>query len=983
MHNLEEFACFDGSTEVLTELGWIRLDTYVDLKNHPRVLSYDDGILQFKKIKKVVKKHYEGEMVRFQNKSLDMFMTPNHKVITYKKGEKQVTPAQDIVLSEHHRVVVSGIRNLGYKSLSNIDRLLIAISADGYYNQKEKAYVLSFSKPRKIERARYLLNCLDLPYTTGEHQRKHKDLPEVWFRFKLPSYVSFTKGLHNIVSLENVSTNYAREFLKEVSLWDGSKSSNCQHSINYNTNVEEEADFYSAMCVLGNSFTHKTVVNTIEGGVLKVGCNQNKSSVTLQGTKKFIPYKGNVYCVQVPDTHCFFARRGKGTPFLTHNCDTETSTLRTHGPTSEFMLVGISISWGSCNNYYIPINHLREEDYYYNADIEDVLKYLKPQFEREDIRLIAHNYKFDAHVLARVGIHIKTRDIFDTMIASWLCNENLPKGLKDNSEYRLGIQQTHFKDVTKNVPVEVRKANGLKANSLIPFQLVLIDEGAPYALDDAFYTWELYLGYENELEDEGMLQIYNQVYKTFINCMFTVEENGVVVDKPKLLKMQKDISEDCEALKYRLYELAGAEFNANSNQQKAELMFGYVKQDSVSKSGKVSKAKPNQNLIDINFGFKPLTLTAGGMPQTNNDVFWKLSKENPRDKRKREGVEFCKVMLKYSKLEKLRSAFVDGLLEQMYDDGKVHPSFNICGTDSGRISCSSPNLMQLPSADEEDKYQIRSLFIGSIDPISGNRKKILSFDYSNLEVRVLTHFSGDENLVKMFNNNEDVHGSTAVNMFELDCDPSEVKKKYPHLRQASKILNFLLLYGGSSYTLYNSLKDDHYAPIDLGDKEYLEKYNCKKGEDVAQIYIDKYFTSYKGVAQFIKDQKKLAHKQGYVQTILGRNRRLNDVIHSSNYKEVGYAERLAVNSCIQGSAADLMISAQNRIHNDEHLKSLGINMLVQIHDEVLFECPEEHLEEAVDTISYYMENMLGDKTEHLRIPFTCSSGVGDDYAEAK
>lgn len=232
-------------------------------------------------------------------------------------------------------------------------------------------------------------------------------------------------------------------------------------------------------------------------------------------------------------------------------------------------------------------------------------------------------------------------------------------------------------------------------------------------------------------------------------------------------------------------------------------------------------------------------------------------------------------------------------------------------------------------------------------------------------------------------NNEDVHGSTAVTMFGLPCTASEVKKEYPHLRQAAKILNFLLVYGGSSKTLYEKLKDDPYAPIDLGAKEYLEEYGCRNGVEVAQAYIDKYFESYSGVAEFMKSQKRRAHKDGYVMSLWGRKRRLSHHLRSSNYGDVAYGERVSVNAAIQGSASDIMVSAQLRIHHDERLKELSCFMLVQIHDEVLFECPEEHLEEAESIIRYHMENMFGEKTSRLVIPFSCSIGFGKSYQEAK
>ena len=376
-----------------------------------------------------------------------------------------------------------------------------------------------------------------------------------------------------------------------------------------------------------------------------------------------------------------------------------------------------------------------------------------------------------------------------------------------------------------------------------------------------------------------------------------------------------------------------------------------------------------------------------------------------KNKRKQEGVEMCKAIAEYSKLEKLKTAFVDGILEQLYEDGKAHPSFNQIGTDSGRLSCSKPNLQQLPKADEDAKYQIRSVFVGSlyaINKFSGamfdvtpqeakklnkkdfevKRKKIIAIDYHNLEMVCLTHFSHDKNLTEMFANDDDAHGSTAVNMFELDCTPTECKKKYPHLRQAAKTLNFLLMYGGGAQLLYENLKGDHYSPVDLGSKEYLEQYKCRNGKEVAQKYIDKYFDSYSGVAKFISSQKKFAHKHGYVRTVLGRKRRLPD-INSRDMGKSSYCERLSVNSAIQGTAGDITISAQLRVASEEALREMLCYMLIQIHDELCFECPEEYTEEAIKIIKYDMEHPFSDNPERNVKFLRADYDVGNSYQEAK
>lgn len=694
--------------------------------------------------------------------------------------------------------------------------------------------------------------------------------------------------------------------------------------------------------------------------------------------------------------------------------DTETNTLEVLSDNRNFKCVGISISWGENNNYYIPIGHVREEDIDNQLTVDVVAEYLRPVFAREDVLIFGWNLKFDFHVLKRICIEVKTRNVFDGMLASWLCNENTPNGLKENSTEKMGVAQTHFKEATENVTNDIKKQFGYSANSKVTFDLVLIEDGAPYAIGDAFYTWCNCLGFMKELVDEKMDKIFYKMYIPFLFVLFDMEEHGVTVDVDKLKQMGVDMQADLDDLQYRIYELAGVEFNIGSSQQKAEILFGYTKDaKKVTNTSKLTKKlqkaieegdeetldeygyfydrgvlyqrpKSNDHILEHSFNFSPIATTGSGAPSTDSDTIWRLSQKTYKksSKRKMQGVEMCKLMLDYAKLAKLKTAFVDGILEQLYDDGKAHPSFNQIGTDSGRLSCSRPNLQQLPKAEEDDKYQIRSVFIGGIDEVTGKRKKIIAIDYHNLEMVCLTHFSGDKNLSEMFANDDDAHGSTAVNMFNLPCTPMEAKKQYPHLRQAAKTINFMLMYGGGASKLYESLRSDHYSPLDLGDKEYLEQYHCRNGVQVAQAFIDKYFESYSGVAKFIQSQKKMAHRQKFVYTILGRKRRLPD-INSSDGKISSYCERLAVNSAIQGTAGDITINAQTRVAHEQRLKEMRCDMLIQVHDELVFECPEEYLEEAIKIIKWDMEHPFGDdprkQVKYLRADYD----TGDSYQEAK
>jgi DNA polymerase I-like protein with 3'-5' exonuclease and polymerase domains len=990
--------------------------------------------------------------------------------------------------------------------------------------------------------------------------------------------------------------------------------------------------------------------------------------------------------------------------------DTETNTLKVAGPNRDLAVVGISISWGELDNYYIPLGHRRHEDLGRNIDMEFFVARMKPVFEREDVKIAMWNGKFDMHVMARLGIIVRTNDLFDGMVASFLIYEDAPHGLKDSALEYLGIKPEKFRDVVAGVPNEVKKEFGLKAANKATFDLTLIDESAPYALADAFNTWQLCLGLPELLEKEGMLKIFNSMYMPILRTVFQMEEFGVGVDVEYLDKMTAEINEDIEKLRFGMFRLAGAEFNPGSSQQLAELFFGYVKPD-----GK-KKANANQHILSKSFGFPVIARTDGGSPSTGADVIWKLSKMAFKDSRKRQGAETAKLLLEHKRLDKLKGTFLEGLKGKLYGDGKMHPNFNIIGTVTGRFSCiaegeevalvgerkpieqveagdivycyddeknlrirpvlavidqgkrdcvevrwvsrgshdagrlvctpdhrlrlangewvragelrpghvlahlrvsanrkrprlygwggicdeeqrvikrewfgcadscgmaihhidrdtannrvynlrlmtcqeharmhgieraaagqiktahlvaycpyagarsgrdnpqyraetadalvqmvhnakgkicdvpmdfdtfkikcvemgvdyrkvaaeyrtfwrdvdddtfirafysckgvpyaisralnigrwkvsarieklglcynhrvlsvvpvgprrvydlsveehhnfiasevnvsncSDPNLQQCPrsSGDEEDKYKIRALFRGSEylaltrNGLERRRKRIISVDYSNLEMRCLAHWSKDENLLEMFAQGHDSHGSTAVNMFGLDCAPDEVKKKHPSLRQAAKTINFMLMYGGGANRLYESLLEDRDAPIDLGSREYTSLYGVRTGKEVAQAYIDRYFASYSGVAAFIRNQKKFAHRHGFVYTVLKRKKRLG-AINGHDHEQAAYCERLAVNAAIQGTAADITINAQNRIGADPWFAAHGCNMLMQVHDELVFECPEKYEKEAIRRIRRYMEHPFGDSVE-LNLPLVADAGSGMNYWEAK
>lgn len=637
--------------------------------------------------------------------------------------------------------------------------------------------------------------------------------------------------------------------------------------------------------------------------------------------------------------------------------DTETNTLMAEGPNPNFQLYSISVSWGLHHVYLVPLDTYR----YGYLDKETVVKYLKPAFERPDVRIIGWNVKYDLHVLARVGIYTTTDDIYDAMIAKWLCDENEYKGLKPSTKAVFKEAQPEMDEILATVTNETKKKHGYNANQKAPLALVEPEYFFPYAASDAYYTWRHYVRLLDELAKEGMEKLFDKMYKPIVRAVFDMEERGVSVNTSLLDEMSERMSKDMEQLEYEMYELAGVKLDLNSRQQLVELLYG-----------KSTLKKPNAHILANSFRFHIAFFTDKGAPSTSADALEVISKSDYTDKRKQEGVEFCKKMLVYAKLAKLRGTFIEGLKEVLYPDNKVHASFNIVGTVTGRFSCESPNLQQLPKASEEDTYQIRRLFIGDAE------QKIVAADYKNLEMMVLAHFSLDKALLETFASGGDTHGMTAVKMFELDCTPDEVKQKYPVMRQVAKSINFGLMYGMGPKRLYNVMKE---YGIDFNSSEYLTKYKSRTGEEVAQKYIDLYFKTYSGVDQYLKSCVRNAKRNKYVLTIRGRKRRLPDIL-SNEFKLAKASERYAINAPIQGSAGDITIWAMNRLAKDERLKELQCTMLIQVHDEIVFQCPEENVQKAMPIIQDLMAHPFGENVK-LNVNLLANVDFGDDYQAAK
>lgn len=656
--------------------------------------------------------------------------------------------------------------------------------------------------------------------------------------------------------------------------------------------------------------------------------------------------------------------------------DTETNTFEVAGDWEGFICVCITISWGYSNNYYIPMNHRFDKEQVSQNDVRDILG---PIFAREDVLISGHNYKFDKHVLKRIGIEIKTKKIFDSMVACHLIDEGVEKGLKACSAREFNAKQEKFKDTVDLVLKEDKKAVGLKANNKATYDLTRIDIVKNYALEDSFYTWLLYVVYSPIInESKTLKKVFYKYYMPFLDLLFTMEEQGITIDQEAINRMSVDMKKDLDELLYSIYEIAGIEFKPTSGQHLYELLFGFRRAPKENKKGVLVEQKANENILRMSYGFKPIGLTDGGVPSTDADTLKAISNMKFKDAKRQQGVELCKLLLQYAKLFKLYSGFVEGIKDRLYPDGKIRPTFNLGGARTGRLSVSNPNFQTLPRVGKKDKYIIRSLFVGDKDK-NGKQKMIVAADMANLEIRVLGHYSLDKNLLDIFSREDsDVHSKTAITMFDLDCEEKDVKELYPDKRQAAKTINFALAYGAGAHRVLEGLKEEG---TDLGDAEHLAEYKCTKGMEVAEIYVRKYFDSYPGVESFISAQKKFAHKHGFVQTILGRTRKTPN-INSADYKMRGYEERVSVNSPIQGSASDIVVAAMLKLYEHPRFKELDAQILLQVHDEIVCQCPEENVAELEEVMIECMRYPFGKKVS-LNVPLDADAGHGNSYADAK
>jgi DNA polymerase-1 len=557
-------------------------------------------------------------------------------------------------------------------------------------------------------------------------------------------------------------------------------------------------------------------------------------------------------------------------------------------------LAGISFSWEEGKACYVGVCDLCETK---KLDVKLVLGALKGIFEDEGIKKAGQNIKYDYIVLANYGIRVKGIT-FDTMIASYLLNPSkLNHNLDDISIEYLGHKLT--------TPIQELIGKG---KSAITMDRVEVDRVCRYSCEDSDVTFRLKKILEKELTKKDLDELFYKVEIPLIEVLAQMEIDGVTIDSVYLKDLSSDMEKKLDKLTKKIYELAGEEFNINSPKQLSAILFEKLKLPVIRR-------------------------TKTGV-STDEDVLTKLASKHPLPEK----------LLEYRELSKLKSTYVDNLPELINKaTGKIHTSFNQTVTATGRLSSSGPNLQNIPVKTEEGR-RIRKAFIPS-----GKGNVLLSADYSQIELRVLAHFSQDRNLMKAFKDGLDIHSYTAGLVFGIN--EKEVTKE---MRNMAKTVNFGIIYGMSPYGLSQNLG------IEV---------------DKAKEFIDAYFERYPDVKQFMEGLLAEAREKGYVTTILGRRRYVPE-INSTDMRIRQFAERAAINTPIQGSAADIIKVAMIAIKEKISGKKLSSKMILQVHDELVFDVPKDELEGMYHIVKDGMENVI-----KLKVPVEAHIETGRNWLD--
>ncbi len=583
--------------------------------------------------------------------------------------------------------------------------------------------------------------------------------------------------------------------------------------------------------------------------------------------------------------------------------DTETTSL----DAMQAELAGISLSVEPGRACYIPVGHRAADGLdFAGSDLtqlpmSDVIERLKPLLQDPGIMKIGQNLKYDALILSRNGIEISPFD--DTMLLSYALDSGLGgHGMDELASRHLDVKPIPFKEVAGS------------GKSQVTFDLVPIERATAYAAEDADITLRLWLLLKARLATEHRVTVYETLERPLSPVLAAMEREGILVDRAVLARLSGDFAKGAAELEARAYDIADETFNLGSPKQLGEILFGK---------------------LNLPGGKK----TATGAWSTDSQVLEDLA---------RDGVELARTILDWRQLSKLRSTYTDSLPEHINPTtGRVHTSYAMAATSTGRLASTEPNLQNIPVRTEEGR-KIRSAFIAP------KGSKLVSADYSQIELRVLAHVADIAQLRQAFADGLDIHAMTASEMFNVPIDGMD-----PMVRRRAKAINFGIIYGISAYGLANQLTIPR---------------------EEAGEYIRTYFKRFPGIKDYMDATKKFCHDNGYVETIFGRRCHFPR-ISSPNPSERAFQERAAINAPIQGSAADIIRRAMIRMPAALGEAGLSAKMLLQVHDELIFEVEEAQVDATIDVVSNVMV-AAPEPVVKLAVPLQVDARAADNWEEA-
>lgn len=573
--------------------------------------------------------------------------------------------------------------------------------------------------------------------------------------------------------------------------------------------------------------------------------------------------------------------------------DTETTSL--DYMTAE--LVGVSFAVRPGEAAYVPFGHC-DPAAPSQLERQYVLEKLRPLLETSAHSKLGQNLKYDAHVLANHGIELRGI-AHDTMLESYVYNSAATRHDMDSIAMKyLGKRTIRYEDVAG------------KGAKQIPFQEVPLEQAAPYAAEDADVALRLHHYFWPKLQSAARLcALYQETEIPLVPVLLRMEQAGVLVDTAMLRQQSLELAERMLAIEKEAHGLAGRAFNLGSPKQIQAVLFDELNLPARKKTPK-------------------------GQSSTAEAVLQELARDYALPRR----------ILEHRGLHKLKSTYTDRLPKRINaQTGRVHTSYHQAVAATGRLSSSDPNLQNIPVRTEEGR-KIRRAFIAP----PGFR--IVAADYSQIELRIMAHMSGDEHLLRAFSEGMDIHRATAADVFGVA--PDEVTAEQ---RRSAKAINFGLIYGMSAFGLARQLN---------------------MPREQAQIYIDLYFARYPGVKAYMDETRQRAYEQGYVETLFGRRLYLPE-IKSRNHQRRQYAERTAINAPMQGTAADIIKRAMIAVDRWIQQQSLAVKMIMQVHDELVFEIAEPDLDQAIDAIRERMS-----RAAELKVPLSVDVGVGSNWDEA-